>query len=131
MTTISSSDSNAALHAAESATECAGLLLSTIIARKRSGWSVKISCGTTFDGTRPEMTGAPVTGDRPTPPNVNSGANDECRCCPPRLAKLPVRIHSSLLREEQRVLLGLLDAEVLEDRRAAGGGDASRRSADQ
>ena len=46
--------------------------------------------GTTLEGTRPEITGAPVTGVRPTPPNVNSGANDKCRCCPPRLAKLPV-----------------------------------------
>ena len=52
------------------------------------------------------MIGAPVTGVRPTPPALNSGANDECRCCPPRLAKLPVRIHSSLFRYEHSVLLG-------------------------
>src|SRR5690242_16014683 len=106
MTTISSNDSNALRHAAESANECAGLLLSTIIARKRSGWSVKISCGTTLEGIKPEMTGEPVTGVRPTPPKVNNGANAECRCWLPRLAKLPVRIHSSLFRYEQRVLLG-------------------------
>ena len=53
------------------------------------------------------MIGAPVTGVRPDRRrSVNSGANDECRCCPPRLAKLPVRIHSSLFRYEHSVLLG-------------------------
>src|ERR1044072_5328338 len=98
MTTISSNDRNASRHAAESAIEWAGLLLSTIIALKRSGWSVKISCGTTLDGTRPEITGEPVTGVRPTPPNVNNGAKAECRCWLPRLAKLPVKIHSNLFR---------------------------------
>ena len=37
---------------------------------------------------------------------LNSGANDECRCCPPFFAKFPVRIHSSLFRYEHSVLLG-------------------------
>ena len=53
-------------HAPESASECAGLMLSTIIARKRSGWSVRISSGMTLHGMRPPITGAPVTGVRPT-----------------------------------------------------------------
>ena len=82
----------------ESASEWAGLRLSTIIARKRSGWSVRISSGITLHGVSPPITGAPVTGVRPTGPARNSGANHECRCWPPGLAKLPVRIHSSLFR---------------------------------
>lgn len=97
MTTISSSDWKASRQAVESASEWAGLLLSTIMARKRSGWSVRISSGTTLLGTSPEMMGAPVTGVRPE--NCpNSGANDECRCWPPFFAKLPVRTQSSLFR---------------------------------
>lgn len=73
------------------------MLLSTIMARNRSGWSVRISSGTTLHGTKPEMMGAPVTGVRPETV-LNSGANDECRCWPPFFAKLPVRIHNSLFR---------------------------------
>ncbi|COW96616.1 Uncharacterised protein [Mycobacterium tuberculosis] len=71
--------------------------LSTIIARNRSGCSVRISSGTTLPGIRPAIIGAPVTGVRPET-WLNSGANDECRCWPPFFAKLPVRIHSSLFR---------------------------------
>ncbi|SKU17396.1 Uncharacterised protein [Mycobacteroides abscessus subsp. abscessus] len=35
-----------------------------------------------------------------------SGAIHECRCCPPRFAKFPVRIQSILFRYELSVLLG-------------------------
>ena len=47
-------------------------------------------------------------GDRRAPDSdvLNSGANVECRCWPPRLAKFPVRIHNSLFRYEHSVLLG-------------------------
>src|SRR5258707_15133819 len=107
MTTISSSDSKAARHAAESAREWAGLLLSTIIARKRAGWSVRISSGTALLGISPPTMGAPVTGVRPTEVSWrNSGPNDECRGCAQRLAKFPVRIHSSLSRYEDSLLVG-------------------------
>jgi hypothetical protein len=40
--------------------------------------------------------GAPVTGLRlMLAASVINGANDECSCWPPGLAKLPVRIHNS------------------------------------
>ena len=47
-----------------SASECAGLPLSTIMARKRFGWSVRISSGITLQGMSPPMMRAPVTGLR-------------------------------------------------------------------
>src|SRR5437867_4313104 len=52
----------------ESASECTGLLLSTIIARKRLGWSVRISSGMTLNGMRPVRMRCPPTGlVRPRP----------------------------------------------------------------
>ncbi len=60
----------------------------------------------TLHGTRPLITGAPVTGVGATRRALNSGANHECRCWLPGLAKLPVSIHSSLLRYEQSVEFG-------------------------
>ena len=98
MTTSSSSLANASRIRSESASEWAGLELSTIIARKRSGWSLRISSGITLQGVSPPITGAPVTGVRPGRPGLISGAIHECMCCPPGLAKLPVRIQSILFR---------------------------------
>ena len=49
---------------------------------------------------------APVTGVRRTRGSRNRFTNEVCRCIPPGLPKLPVRIHSSRLRYEQSVLLG-------------------------
>ncbi len=46
----------------ESASECAGFADSTIIARNRFGWSVRISSAITLQATSPPITGEPVTG---------------------------------------------------------------------
>ena len=68
---------------------------------------MRISSAITLHGTRPAMIGAPVTGVRARRRRtLNSGANAECRCWPPRLAKLPVRIHSSFSRYEHSVVFG-------------------------
>ena len=46
----------------ESGRECTGFPDSTIIARKRSGWSVRISSGMAAAGMRLVMIRSPVTG---------------------------------------------------------------------
>ena len=103
MTTTRSSASRASRKRPESAREWAGLELSTHIARKRSGWSVRISSVIELHGTSPEMILAPVTGvtllrPDPAPRAPATEAKEECRCIVPGRPKLPVRIHSSLFR---------------------------------
>ena len=98
----------------ESAREWAGLVLSSHMARNRSGWSVRISSAIELHGTSPEMIRAPVTGVRrafpppplagPPPPAI--GAKAECRNIAPGLPKLPVKIHTSLSRYDTSVLFG-------------------------
>ena len=133
MTTISSSDSKAARHAAESASEWAGLLLSTIIARKRSGWSVRISSGHRVARYQPAEDRR--AGDR--------GAADIARVAEQRSERrmqvLPTTFGEVAGQDPQqlvqigaqRAVRRLLDAEVLEHRDALGAGDAPRRGADQ
>ena len=94
-----------------SASECAGLELSTTMARKRFGWSVRISSGMTLQGTSPDMTRAPVTGEnwasgRPTKVRVRSSIQ-EWTPIPPGLPKLPISAHSVLWRKELSVEWGL------------------------
>ena len=88
-----------------SATECAGLPDSTIIARYRSGWSVRISSGITLHGTSPPKIRSPATGLRgarsassSAEKAFTSGTIVEGICCPPWLAKLPVSVHTSFSR---------------------------------
>ena len=61
-----------------SASEWAGFALSTSIARKRRGWSVRISSGITLHGIIPEMMREPVTGLlRPLPPDPEASGWSE------------------------------------------------------
>ena len=105
MTTTKSSASIARRIAALSATECAGLPDSTIIARKRSGWSVRISSGITLHGTRPPKMRAPATGLRGALPGSSSpeyartsGTMLDGAYWPPGTAKLPVSTQTSFSR---------------------------------
>ena len=77
-----------------SASECAGLPLSTSIARYRAGWSVRISSAMTLHGTSPEMIRAPATGlvrEEPLPlkPDPARLTMLDGTYCPPGIAKLP------------------------------------------
>ncbi len=76
MTTTVPSAASASRKRLESASEWAGLAASTIMARNRFGWSVRISSAMTLQGTSPAITRAPVTGDRfsaPLPVMSTSG----------------------------------------------------------
>ena len=64
ITNVNSSDSIASRIRRLSATECAGLPDSTIRARNRSGWSVRISSGIELHGISPASTRSPATGLR-------------------------------------------------------------------
>ena len=114
ITTSSSSDAIASRMRALSATEWAGLPLSTSIARNRLGWSVRISSGITLQGVRPPIRREPVTGvpllapascwssddisSVPAPPSCPTvnGAIIVGRYADPFLPKLPVSSISSL-----------------------------------
>ena len=76
-----------------SASEWAGFAASTNIARKRFGWSPRISSGIALQGTRPPMMGAPVTGLRGRsrePEAVTKGWRLAGEYAVPRLPKFPV-----------------------------------------
>ena len=68
-----------------------------IIARNRSGWSVRTSSAIELHGIRPLMIGAPVTGVTRTlrvvlavpPPLPSTGEKAVWGCIDPGLAKLP------------------------------------------
>ena len=102
-----------------SGSECTGFALSMSIARKRSGWSVRISSGITLHGISPVMMRCPPTGLRRSPPPFPP---------PPRLREARVDVHPALLAEVareqvdellevgvQRAVRRLLDAEVFVD----------------
>ena len=98
MTTSSSSAERASRMRGLSASECAGLALSTSMPRKRRGWSVRISSGITLAGIRPVITRWPPTGEvfgAPPPPPPPRLARCECRFMAPRRAKFPVSRYSS------------------------------------
>ena len=95
MTTTTSSASSASRMRGESGSECTGLPDSTISARKRSGWSERISSGRATAGIRLVMIRSPVTGlvgsGRSRPPVLPAMlANRVWMFIPPGTPKLPV-----------------------------------------
>ena len=91
ITTTSSSASKASRIRALSASEWIGLALSTSAARKRFGWSVRISSGMAFDGISPAMMRWPPTGLAfPLPDPPPRPAIRVWMFIPPWRAKLPV-----------------------------------------
>ena len=105
ITNVNSSDSIASRIRRLSATECAGLPDSTIRARNRSGWSVRISSGIELHGISPASTRSPATGLRGARSGSSSaeyaltnGTMVEGMYWPPGLAKLPVSTHTSFSR---------------------------------
>jgi hypothetical protein len=84
--------------------ECAGFALSTIIARKRPGWSVRISSGIDIAGIRPVMIRCPAHGRstvvRPPPPPPPRLAKGEWMFIPPFFPKLPASRYTSFSRYE-------------------------------
>ena len=132
MTTTVSSASSASRMRCESGSECTGFDDSTMRARNRSGWSVRISSGIDEAGMRPVMIRWPVTGVRrsgapPGPPLPTRLANRVWICMPPGIAEVAGDEVDELLEVgAQRRVRRLLDAEVLVDRdAAAGAGDAA------
>ena len=96
MTTTMSSASSASRMRWESGSECTGFADSTISARKRSGWSVRISSGMAAHGMRPVMIRWPVTGRHPggaarPAAAAERLANRVWMFMPPGTPKLPVR----------------------------------------
>ncbi len=99
MTTSTSSRSSASRIRGESASECAGFELSTIIARRRPGSSVRISSAIELPGVSPVMIRAPLTGValslRKSPPRE---AMPVWMFIVPSRPKLPVSRKSSFSR---------------------------------
>ena len=85
-----------------------------IMARNRSGWSVRTSSAMELHGISPAMIGAPVTGVTlgrllrrdPMVALPSSGAKALWGWIEPGLAKLPRRIHMKRCRYEMSVELG-------------------------
>ena len=105
-----------------SASECTGLPLSMIMARKRSGWSVRISSGIALQGIRPVMMRCPPTGET----RLSLRAADQLaevraeihRAGPAEVAG--ERVEELLEVGVQRAVRRHLDAEILDH------GDAAR-----
>ena len=106
MTTRVSSAASASRIRCESASEWAGLPLSTTMARYRAGWSVRISSAMTLQGTSPDTMRAPATGLRGPPSSpatsarrtLPSGTRLDGAYCVPGRPKLPVSSHTSFSR---------------------------------
>ena len=108
----------------ESASEWAGLPVSTISARNRSGWSVRISSGITLHGISPAMirdAGDRGDGRLPAPRGRASADERRRRVLRAGLAEVAGEQPHQLLEvaDERRVAVHL-DAEVLEHGDALG-----------
>ena len=133
MTTTNSSARSASRIRVLSATECAGFSLSMSIARKRLGWSVRISSGITLAGIMPPMMRCPPTGlvcDDSAPPNIPVRLVPAFM--PPAFADISGHGEEKFLEVRvERAVQRLLDAEILVNRNARGASDSARHLANQ